>query len=125
MVLCCLSGSIFPLDYICLTLDPCEHIMNRMHVATFALSILLSSPALAERVGADSSEQGRIKIKIDGQTVAEYVFQDDEISRPYFASVKSPSGLQVTRNRHPVKGTDLTDHPEVSSGRLDDVWRYQ
>lgn len=49
------------------------------------------------------------------QPVAEYVFRDPKILRPYFANVYSPSGIKVTRN-HPPRDGDATDHDTMHPG---------
>lgn len=55
---------------------------------------------------------------LDGARVAEYVYVDDSIPRPYFTRLHSPQGVQVTRNHPPVVGQDSMDHPEFHPG----VW---
>ncbi|MFH1740435.1 MAG: DUF6807 family protein, partial [bacterium] len=72
-----------------------------------------------------------IQIMIGGQHFAKYVFNDDEISRPYFCDVYAPSGIQVTRNHPPIEGVDRTDHATYHPGLWltfgdisgSDVWR--
>lgn len=54
--------------------------------------------------------------RLRGQVIFEYVFADPEIARPYFARLKTPSGVQVTRNHPPVEGQDPTDHAEMHPG---------
>lgn len=51
----------------------------------------------------------------DKQPVAEYVFRDSKILRPYFANVYSPGGTKVTRN-HPPRETDAADHDTMHPG---------
>src|SRR5688572_13917128 len=58
----------------------------------------------------------RLIITDGGRPVAEYVFNDPEIKRPYFRHVHTPSGIQVTRNHPPVAGKDLDDHPTFHPG---------
>jgi len=58
----------------------------------------------------------RLIITEGGRPVAEYVFNDPIIKRPYFRNVHTPSGIQVTRNHPPVEGTDLADHPTFHPG---------
>lgn len=58
---------------------------------------------------------GKLSISIDGQPFATYVYEDQEITRPYFAHVKSPCGIQVTRN-HPPKPDDPQDHSTYHPG---------
>ncbi|HEY8503516.1 MAG TPA: DUF6807 family protein, partial [Gemmataceae bacterium] len=45
-----------------------------------------------------------------------YVLRDGEIPRPYFAHVRAPGGVQVTRTHPPVEGKDLTDHATFHPG---------
>jgi len=59
---------------------------------------------------------GSLAISIGGRPFAMYVYQDDAITRPYFAHVKAPGGVQVTRNHPPVKGVDPTDHDAFHPG---------
>jgi hypothetical protein len=59
---------------------------------------------------------GTLEITIGGQPIAEYVFKDDEVRRPYFRHLRTRSGVQVTRNHPPVKGQDLDDHPTMHPG---------
>jgi hypothetical protein len=60
----------------------------------------------------------RLIITDFGRPVAEYVFNDSEVKRPYLCRVRTPSGIQVTRNHPPVEGKDLADHPTFHPG----VW---
>jgi hypothetical protein len=47
---------------------------------------------------------------MDGMPVAVYCYEDERVRRPYFAHVRSTSGIQVTRNQPPIAGYDSTDH---------------
>ncbi|MEC8557065.1 MAG: PVC-type heme-binding CxxCH protein [Planctomycetota bacterium] len=47
--------------------------------------------------------------------LATYIYQHDQVKRPFFAHVKSPSGTQVTRNFPPGKG-DRQDHADMHPG---------
>jgi Methane oxygenase PmoA len=60
--------------------------------------------------------EGRVAIVIDGLPVAVYCYQDEQITRPYFAHVRSPGGVQVTRHHPPIDGQDLTDHGTIHPG---------
>lgn len=62
------------------------------------------------------TEERRLKIYIADQAVADYVFADNEISRPYFSHVKTLSGKQVSRNHPPREGADKTDHANMHPG---------
>ena len=59
---------------------------------------------------------GRLTIAIDGLPVAVYCYRDDRTSRPYFAHVRAPGGLQVTRHHPPIEGQDLVDHGTFHPG---------
>jgi hypothetical protein len=58
----------------------------------------------------------RLEIAIGGAPFATYVFNDAEITRPYFMNVKAPGEIQATRNQPPIAGTDLMDHPTFHPG---------
>ena len=61
---------------------------------------------------------GKVHITIGGAPFASYIYEDPEISRPYFAHVKAPNGTQVSRNHPPIEGKDRTDHATYHPG----VW---
>ncbi len=102
--------------------------------STFSFAFLFSSFTYAEEgkpnVGM-SFQKDRLLVHVNGAEVAQYVFADEQIPRPYFAQVKTPSGIQATRNHPPVEGKDRTDHPTMhpgiwmAFGDLDgaDIWR--
>ena len=48
--------------------------------------------------------------------LAEYVFGDPKILRPYFANLHGPTGTKITRNHPPVAGQDATDHDTMHPG---------
>lgn len=57
-----------------------------------------------------------LAIAFDGKPIATYVMKDPDIPRPYFKSLKTLDGIQVTRNHPPVAGVDATDHPDYHPG---------
>lgn len=57
-----------------------------------------------------------LEITIDGKPFASYYTGTSEIPRPFFANVKTPSGIQVTRNYPPIEGKDSTDHSTFHPG---------
>lgn len=59
---------------------------------------------------------GVLGIRRGDVEVARYVFQDKLVPRPYFADVKTPSGIQVTRRHPPQKDQDATDHVGLHTG---------
>jgi hypothetical protein len=80
-----------------------------------------------------------MNITIGGKPFATYYLdyedpaQDLKITRPFFAHVKTPSGIQATRNHPPIKGQDKTDHPDYHPGIFlafgdlsgSDTWRMK
>ena len=62
------------------------------------------------------TELRQVKIYFGDQEVADYVFEDSEISRPYFAHIKTLSGKQVSRNHPPREGVDKMDHANMHPG---------
>lgn len=62
------------------------------------------------------TEDRQVKIYVGDQEVADYVFDDKEIPRPFFAHVKTLSGKQVSRNHPPRDGVDKMDHASMHPG---------
>lgn len=60
--------------------------------------------------------QGEIAVTLSGEPIATYIHADKQIRRPYFAHVKTPGGIQLTRNHPPVAGKDRTDHDTMHPG---------
>ncbi|MCK6501425.1 MAG: PmoA family protein, partial [Nitrospira sp.] len=60
--------------------------------------------------------EDRLWIRHDGLPAAEYVFRDDRIRRPYFANVRAPNGVPVTRRHPPREGRDAMDHDTMHPG---------
>lgn len=58
----------------------------------------------------------RIDIDLHGTQLAVYYYRHPQTKRPFFAHVKTPSGIQVTRNFPPIKGKDATDHASMHPG---------
>ncbi len=77
--------------------------------------------------------EGKLQISIGQRPFATYVWKDEQIHRPYFCSLYSPRGVQVTRNHPPLEGIDSVDHADfhpglwLSFGDLNgsDFWRNQ
>lgn len=57
-----------------------------------------------------------LHIEIGGRPFADYVYADQEITRPYFTHVTTPAGIRVTRNHPPEEGSDLVDHALMHPG---------
>ena len=62
------------------------------------------------------ADKDRLAIRLDGLQVLSYFFKHGETKRPFFANVKTPTGIQVTRNFPPIKGTDPVDHGYMHPG---------
>lgn len=96
--------------------------MNRI---VLVMTVLLTAIALGSAYAKDAapeiafkSKPGKVAITIGGEPFAMYSYDDPKVSRPYFAHVKTPSGVQATRTHPPVKGKDRTDHITLHPG----VW---
>ena len=93
--------------------------------------IAFSRVAMAAEVQFANNIQGTVHISVDERPVADYVYQDTHIPRPYFKSVHAPNGIQVTRTQPPDPTKDVADHPLfhpgiwLSFGNLSgsDYWR--
>lgn len=88
---------------------------------TMILVFLAASQAQAgEGVSFDRTKDGQIRVLVDGEKFADYVYRDEKTPRPYFAGVRVPrsDGVALTRNHPPIEGVDLTDHPTFHPG----VW---
>ena len=58
---------------------------------------------------------GQFEILLHGDRFATYSYADPKISRPFFANIVLPGGIQVTRN-HPPQAGDRTDHANYHPG---------
>ena len=65
---------------------------------------------------AFEKKDNEVVITREGKLVAEYVYADTNILRPYFAHVHTLDGIKVTRNYPPVAGVDPVDHPTMHPG---------
>lgn len=84
----------------------------------FTTILMWSAGAVAEEPPPVSfvSEPGRVQILAGENAFATYVYEDDQIPRPYFCAVRAPGGIPVTRNHPPIEGTDPTDHATYHPG---------
>jgi hypothetical protein len=89
---------------------------------TFVLTLAFAMAAPAD--GAESSiarvefvqGNGLVTVAIDGLPIAVYYYKDNQIKRPFFAHVRAPDGVQVTRHHPPIEGQDLVDHATFHPG---------
>lgn len=67
---------------------------------------------------AISAEQksDRLVFKQGADAVGEFVFKDAKTLRPFFANLRVPGGIAVTRTWPPVAGVDLIDHSDMHPG---------
>lgn len=81
----------------------------------FAASAL-SLPAQEKTDWGFQEKHDRVEVTFQGQPIADFVFHDDMIRRPYLCHLKTQSGIQVTRNHPPVAGQDAVDHDTMHPG---------
>ena len=90
--------------------------LTPQQVADLAAYLLDSSRgAKAPNWDLEKTED-RLSIRLDGRRVVDYFFRHPETKRPFFAHVKTPGGIQVTRNFPPIEGIDPTDHGYLHPG---------
>ena len=78
-------------------------------------------------------QPSKLEISIGGKPFATYVYYNSKIPRPYFAHVKTPSGIQATRHHPPREGKDSMDHDTFHPGMWltfagingNDYWRLE
>lgn len=77
--------------------------------------------------------EDRIVVKCEGLVIAEYRFQDPNVSHPYWSVLRTLSGVQVTRNHPPRDTVDALDHLGMHTGAWlafgdvdgNDFWRLK
>lgn len=83
------------------------------------LSLLLCASDCSEKSNqpavAFQQVPGKLFISIGGKPFATYVYEDSVTTRPYFDNVKTPCGIQATRN-HPPLADDPQDHATYHPG---------
>jgi hypothetical protein len=89
---------------------------NRLIFAVLTLTGASFVRGMAADDFAVDQKTNRLTITQGGKPVAEYVFRDEKILRPFFANVHAPGGLKVTRNHPPLAGQDATDHDTMHPG---------
>lgn len=99
--------------------------MTTLSLLRQCLGRLLCGIAFVVLAGAASAAEwslqrydGNATIELDGKPIADYVWNDEAVRRPYLRHLRTPSGIQVTRNQPPVAGSDIDDHPTFHPG----VW---
>jgi hypothetical protein len=77
---------------------------------------LWSQSYAAEPTLSLTTPDGSVAVQVGSVEVLRYVYQDPALTRPYFAPVRTLSGLQVSRNHPPLADQDKTDHPGMHTG---------
>lgn len=62
------------------------------------------------------AKQDQLNIQLDGIPIAEFVFRDDKILRPYFSNLQVAKDVRLTRNHPPIEGVDAMDHDTMHPG---------
>jgi hypothetical protein len=95
---------------------------GRRYAAILQAASLLGAVGPAPTVSADDPtvaferQPDGLLTTIGGKSFARYVFGTVAITRPFFESVHSPDGTQVTRSNPPIEGEGLADHPAFHPG---------
>jgi hypothetical protein len=116
-----------------------ENYMKPLLLLLAGLNLLSAASSLAAdalppgRGWGFEDREGELALRLDGQPVAEFVYRDAKVLRPFFANVRAPGGVAVTRHHPPIAGTDATDHDTMHPGvwlafgdiNGQDFWRNQ
>lgn len=78
----------------------------------------LIAPAIAQPMVTLTAHEHDLDIAIDDRSVAEYVWLDPDLPRPYFRQLTTPDGIQVSRNypTDPVADKGNDDHATFHPG---------
>ncbi|MBX3427030.1 MAG: PmoA family protein [Pirellulales bacterium] len=85
-------------------------------VVLLAETIAQAAAPAGEQVSLSDDGAGTVAVSVDGRQIAEYSYRDDEITRPFFARLRTPAGVEVTRRLPPDPQHDLADHPTFHPG---------
>lgn len=81
-------------------------------VVVFLVRMAGADPGLIELHSTDSA----VTMRVGAVETLQYVYRDPAVSRPYFAPVRTLSGLQISRNHPPQADQDKTDHLGLHTG---------
>ncbi len=98
-------------------MTPLLLLLAGLNLATTAASLAAEAPAPTKGWTFEDRDP-RLAFRLDGQPVAEFVYRDATILRPFFANLRAPGGVPVTRHHPPQPGADATDHDTMHPG----VW---
>jgi hypothetical protein len=93
------------------------HALKLAPLLTLSLGCAAQSPSTTTTLAFESRE-GAVVLLHGTERIAEYVYRDPAVTRPYLSRLRAPGGVQVTRNQPPLTGQDDTDHPTFHPG----VW---
>jgi hypothetical protein len=91
----------------------------RLQFLTFVLLTPMTALAGAQAPTDEvrfQQDVDRLVISVNDTPITSYVYHDEKIPRPYFAHVKAPGDIQVSRNHPPVPEKDSTDHETMHPG---------
>ena len=83
---------------------------------TLGLFLICGTLLPAAEISFDTRNPGTITVCVGDQPVANYVYANGRINRPYIWDVRTTDGIQVSRDYPPVEGEDRTDHPLIHPG---------
>lgn len=66
-------------------------------------------------------EGGELRLCLDGEEIATYLLEHDELTRRAFVNVRTPSGIQVTRNFPPRRPEDIDPGSKGEAGIIHPV----
>lgn len=89
--------------------------MRQTSISGFFLLLLVANGALSQEFSV-IEKPGSIQFLQNDKPLLEYIYEDKDIARPYFARVHAGNGSQITRSHPPVQGVDPADHPTMHPG---------
>lgn len=80
--------------------------------------VAIAAPGMAAPVVSFAVHEGALDVRIDGKRIAEYVWLDPELPRPYFRQLSTIDGLPASRNypADPVADKGNDDHATFHPG---------
>lgn len=96
-------------------------LFSLLFIASLSINSIRGETPAADGTAAPAAvaftrEPGSVAITVGDKPFANFAYADEKITRPYFAHVRAPNGVQVTRTHPPTPGSDPTDHPEFHPG---------
>ncbi|MCH2126595.1 MAG: PmoA family protein [Pirellulaceae bacterium] len=89
--------------------------ISRMWLALTLLTLVPLGHAKDDFKIRFAESPGKVSITVAERPLATYYYQDTITTRPYFAHVYTPAGIQVTRS-HPPDPKELQDHGPMHPG---------